>query len=164
MAHDLVGSNNALISGAILASFAVVSAVVTAIGSKLSPRLALFGGVGAMTLGVALLWLAVQHRSLVFLLAATSLIGVGYALLFLCAFTLINASAPASQRGGVLSALYLAGYLSMGSFALALGAAARAWGLTIAVGAGSITLVVLGLAALIFAIVHSPRALLPKEE
>jgi hypothetical protein len=48
-----VGSNNTLISGTILASFAIVSAAVTGVGRKLSPRLTLFVGVGAMNIGVA---------------------------------------------------------------------------------------------------------------
>jgi hypothetical protein len=104
-----------------------------------------------MTLGVALLWLAVRYHSLTFLLAATSFTGAGYALLFLSAFTLVNATAPASRRGGVLSALYLVGYLSMGTFALALGAAVRTWGLATAVASGSIALAALGIIALAFA-------------
>ncbi len=157
VAHDLVGSDNAVISGAILASFAIVSAAVTAFGRKVSPKPALFAGTSGMTLGVALLWLAASYHSLMLLLGATSFTGAGYALLFLSAFTLANAMAPASRRGGVLSALYLVGYLSMGTFALALGAVVRTWGLATAVAAGSIALASLGIIASAFAIIPSEQ-------
>lgn len=164
VAHDLVGSANALVSGTILASFAIVSAAVTAFGRRLSPRIALFGGVHVMTLGACLLWLAVRTHSLTILLGATSSTGAGYALLFLGALTLVNANAPASHRGGILSALYLVGYLSMGSFALALGTIARACGLGTAVAVGSIALAALGASALVFAIAFRSRLIVRKEE
>ena len=62
----------------------------------------------------------------------------------------ITGAAPAHHRGGVLSALYLLAYLSMGSVALVLGAVATARGLALAVdlGAGVIAGLSLGTLAL----------------
>ena len=140
VAHDLVGSSNIMINGAILASFAIVSATITAIGRKRAPKLSLALGATAVALGMALLWSATCYHSLVILLAATSITGIGYALLFLGAFTLINTVAPVNHRGGVLSALYLVGDLSMGSFGYVLGGVARVWGLASAIAVGSTVL------------------------
>jgi hypothetical protein len=62
----------------------------------------------------------------------------------------VNAAAPVTRRGGVLSALYLVGYLSMGSITLVLGFVATALGLgrTIEIGAGTIALLSLVMFAL----------------
>ncbi|MEJ0069427.1 MAG: hypothetical protein WDO24_12635 [Pseudomonadota bacterium] len=54
-----------------------------------------------------------RHDLLLFLLS-TATAGAGYSLLFLSALEVINAAAPSRRRGGVLSALYLTAYLSMG--------------------------------------------------
>lgn len=143
MAHDLVGSENALVNGAVLANFAVISAAVTGMARKLAARRSLFLGAIALALGLSLLLAAALGQNLFFLLAATTLAGAGYALMFLGSLALINAAAPPDQRGGVLSAFYLVGYLSMGSFAIALGFVARAWGLSTAIVIGSMVLAAL---------------------
>jgi hypothetical protein len=108
---------------------------------------------------MALLCLATWRDSLGLLLAAMSITGIGYALLFLGAFTLVNITAPVNHRGGILSALYLVGYLSMGSFALGLGGVAKVWGLASAVVAGSGTLTVLCIIALASSLIAWPRSL-----
>ena len=156
VAHDLVGSANELTTGAILASFAIVSAMATVVAGKLRPRTAFFLGSVATMFAVLLLWLATNAHSLCALLASTSLAGISYALLFLGALTLLNAVAPADSRGGVLSAFYLVGYLCMGFCALTLGVVARAWGLATAVAAASIVLASLGGATFLFAAARFP--------
>ena len=65
--------------------------------------------------------------------------------------TSINGAVPTEHRGGVLSALYLLAYLSLGIVAIVLGAVAteRGLGLAVNLGAGIITLlslVTIGLA------------------
>ncbi|PMX39620.1 hypothetical protein, partial [Pseudomonas sp. MPR-R2A6] len=82
VAHDLVGSANELTNGAVLASFAIVSAVVTGAARKLAPRTAFFLGSVTTMFAVLLLWLATNGHSLSALLASTSLAGISYALLF----------------------------------------------------------------------------------
>jgi hypothetical protein len=64
---------------------------------------------------------------------------------------MINAAAPAERRGGVLSALYLLAYLSMGAVAAELGAVATARGLAAAVDLGTAVIAVLSLATLLLA-------------
>jgi MFS family permease len=151
VAHDLVGSANELTNGAILASFAIVSAIATIVARKLRPRAAFFLGSVATAIAVILLWLATKFHLLSALLVSTSLAGISYAFLFLGALTLLNAVAPEDSRGGVLSAFYLVGYLCMGFCALALGVVARTWGLATAVAAASVLLASLGGMTFLFA-------------
>ncbi|MEI9984461.1 MAG: hypothetical protein WDN69_15410 [Aliidongia sp.] len=140
MAHDLVGSPNELVNGAVLALFAIVSGLVGFFAKSLLPRMAMLSGAVASTAGMALLGMAAHSHSLPLFLLATATTGAGYSLLFLSALELVNRAAPAQQRGGVLSALYLLGYLSLGVVAQGLGAVAslRNLGVAIDLGAGLI--------------------------
>jgi predicted MFS family arabinose efflux permease len=142
VAHDLVGSGNALINGAALSLFAIISGLVGIVARPLAARPAMLLGALASAAGMGFLVLAVGHHDLAVFLIATATSGAGYSLLFLAGLNVINASAPIRHRGGVLSALYLFAYLTLGVVALALGAIATAWGLGVAIqlGAAVITL------------------------
>jgi hypothetical protein len=142
VARDLVGSPNALVNGAALSLFAIASAVVGIGARRLQPRAAMTGGAAASALGMVLLAAAVAHHHLPVFLAATAISGAGYSLLFFGGLETINSAAPAEHRGGVLSAIYLLAYVSLGAVSLLLGAVATAHGLGFAVnlGAGVISL------------------------
>jgi hypothetical protein len=71
--------------------------------------------------------------------------GVGYSLLFLGGMALINGTVATERRGGVLSAVYLLAYLSLGIVALLLGAVATQQGLALAVDLGAGVIVLLSL-------------------
>jgi predicted MFS family arabinose efflux permease len=151
VAHDLVGTSNALVGGAVLSLFAILSGAVGVTGRSLPARMAMMLGALVSAAGMGLLALAVALHDLPLFLLAMSSAGAGYSLLFLSALEVINAAAPAHRRGGVLSALYLLAYLSMGAVAIALGAVATAWGLGLAVDLGAGVIGVLSLATLLLA-------------
>src|ERR1700675_4074349 len=142
VAHDLVGSPSALVNGAALSLFAIASAVVGISARTLRPRTAMTAGAAASAAGMALLAAAVAGHHLPVFLAATAISGAGYSLLFFGGLETINSVAPAEHRGGVLSAIYLLAYVSLGAVSLLLGAVATAHGLGFAVnlGAGVIAL------------------------
>jgi MFS family permease len=142
VAHDLVGSSNAFVSGAILSLFAIVSGIVGVAAKRLNPRMAMVWGALASASGVGLLALAAARHALPIYLAATAIAGVGYSLLFFAGLATINAVATPQHRGGILAALYLIAYLSLGTVALVLGAIARSvnLGVAIDIGAGMIAL------------------------
>jgi MFS family permease len=151
VAHDLVGTSNALVGGATLSLFAIVFGATSSVGKFLPPRVGLIVGALASATGMALLALAVARHDLAVFLLATSTAGAGYSLLFLSGLEVINAAAPADRRGGVLSALYLLSYLSMGATAIVLGAVATASSLGLAVDLGAGIIAVLSLATLVLA-------------
>ena len=95
VAHDLVGSPNAFVNGAVLSLFAIVSGVVGIVARSLPARVAMILGALASATGMGLLAVAVALHDLPIFLLATAIAGAGYSLLFLSALEVINAAAPA---------------------------------------------------------------------
>ena len=149
--HDLIGSPNAFLNGAVLSLFPIVMGVVGIFARSLSPRAALIVGALLSGLGMVLLILAVNLRDLLIYLLATAAAGGAYSLLFVGGLQVISAAAPVHHRGGVLSALYLLGYLSMGALALVLGAIATARGLSLAVDIGAAAIILMNVGTLVLA-------------
>jgi hypothetical protein len=127
------------------------------IARTLSPRTALIVGALVSGLGMVLLILAVNLRDLAIYLLATAAAGGAYSLLFVGGLQVISAVAPERNRGGILSALYLLGYLSMGALALVLGAIATARGLSLAVDLGAAAIILMNVATLVFATATSTK-------
>jgi MFS family permease len=152
VAHDLVGSSNAFVNGAILSVFAIVSGIVGVAARRMSPRTAMAFGALASACGVGLLALAAMGHALPIYLAATAIAGVGYSLLFFAGLATINAVTTPEHRGGILAALYLLAYLSMGSVALVLGFIARSSSLGWAIDVGAGVIALLSLATLVCAL------------
>ena len=121
------------------------------ISRTLSPRVALIVGALVSCLAMVLLILAVNFRDLVVYLLATAAAGGAYSLLFVGGLQIINAASPERHRGGILAALYLLSYLSMGALALILGAIATARGLGLAIDLGAAAIILTNVATLVFA-------------
>jgi len=151
VAHDLVGSPNAFVNGAVLSLFAIVSAVVSLAAASVPAWVAMTLGALASATSMGLLATAVAMHALPVFLVAMATAGAGYSLLFLGALQVITGAAQAHDRGGVLSAIYLLAYLSMGSVSLVLGMVATARGLGLAVELGAGVIAGLSLATLVFA-------------
>jgi predicted MFS family arabinose efflux permease len=151
VAHDLVGSPNALVNGAALSLFAITSGVLGIVARDLHPRPAMLLGAIASAAGMGLIAFSVAWHGLWIFLAATAMSGVGYSLLFFGGLALINGAVATDRRGGVLSAVYLFAYLSLGIVALVLGVVAtqRGLGLAVNLGAGVITLLSLATVGLL---------------
>jgi MFS family permease len=161
IARDLIGSNNALVNGAVLALFALVTGTTALFAKRLSGRLAIQLGGLTTAAALALLLLAASLHALLPFLLASALSGAGYSLLFLGGLTLINAHAPAHHRAGTLSAIYLIGYLLMGAIALSLGVVATHWGLRLAIEIGASGIALLALAAAALALAGEPAHAFP---
>jgi hypothetical protein len=149
-----------LVNGAVLSLFAIVSGAAGIVARSFRAPVAMVLGALASAIGMGLLALSVGLHDLRIFLLATSIAGAGYSLLFLSAIEVINAAAPTHQRGGILSALYLLAYLSIGTVALVLGIVATARGLRLAVDLGAGAIAALSLATLVLAI--SVRGLAPR--
>jgi MFS family permease len=158
IAHDLVGSANALVNGAALALFPIAVGIVGILAKPLPFRRAMTLGAVASAAGMALFALAVAQHTLPVFLAATTMSGTGYSLLVLSGLEVINAASPPHHRGGVLSALYLFAYLSLGSVALLLGIVATRLGLGLAVDLGAGAIALFSLATLALVVVTPQRA------
>jgi predicted MFS family arabinose efflux permease len=147
--HDLIGSSNALLNGAVMALFPIVLGPVGIVAKWLSSRSALSIGSVASVLAMGLLALAVARRDLPIYFVATAIAGAAYSLLFVGGLGLINTAGSPHHRGSVFSALYLVGYLSMGALALVLGVVATIWGLGLAVNLGAAAIAMTSVATLV---------------
>lgn len=158
IARDLVHTDNALVTGAVMSLTAVLIGVSAIAGRRLAPRIAiLFGGVG-LAAGMVLILVSALSASFPEFIAASVLAGAGYGLLFLGGLGLINASAPVHHRAQTLSVVYLIAYLTQGVVAVAIGFTATATGLETAVEIWTPVIAGLGLLATVLAAVAARRA------
>jgi MFS family permease len=151
IARDLVRSDNAFVDGAIISLSAVAIGVVAVLARPLRPRLAVTLGPLLAIAGLGLLIVAGLGHSLPAFVASSLVAGAGYSLMFSGGLGLVTTSAPAHHRAGVISAAYVVGYLVQAVAALALGVLATASGLQLALDIGVPLILLLGVAALVFA-------------
>ena len=149
IARQLVGSSNALVTGAVLAVSAVVIGAVAIVSRRLPARLLIAGGAAGSAVGLALFAWAAGTHSLPLFLAASALSGAGYSLNFLGGLTLVNRFAPPRHRAGLLSSVLAVAYLLQGAAALLLGAVATTAGLQVALDVGAPVIAAVGVAALV---------------
>ncbi len=155
-ARDLIRSDNALMNGAAIALLAVVSGIVAIVAKRIAAKTNIVAGGVATTVGMALLMLSASQHSLPVFLAATTTSGAGFSLLYSGGLGLISANTPPDQRAGTLSAVYTIAFVTMGVTAVLLGAAATAWGLSVAIGLGAPAVALLGIVAIV--LLQSPGA------
>ena len=149
IARDLVGSTNALVSGAIISVSAVVIGVVAVAARRLAPRIAVTVGPVLVLVALLLLDYAGVLQSLPLFLGSSVIGGAGYSLMFAGGLGLITAAAPAQHRGAMISLAYVIGYAVQAAAALVLGAIATTAGLQTAIEVATPTLTLIGLAALV---------------
>jgi len=151
IAKELIGSDNALISGASIAVFAITIGVVALIWRGLPVRrMIILGGVAAI-LGLALLLYSAVAQSIGGFFLASVFLGAGYSFLFLGGLSLLTERTPANRLAATLSAMYLVAYLAQGVTALGLGAIATASGLSFAIEIGAPVLAIVAVTALVLA-------------
>ncbi len=158
IAHDLIGSNNRFINGAAMSLLAVTSGLIAISAKRLSPSSSMLLGGIASFIGMGLLDLSTDQRSLLIFLAAIAAAGVGYSLSFMGGLNLINANAPIHYRGGTISAVLVIAYLMQAMVALLLGAAATAWGLKIAIDLGSVAIALFAAVTVLLAMLSRREA------
>jgi len=142
IARDLVHSQNMLINGAVIASFAIVWGATSLLFKRLPSALAIRAEGSAVAISALLLALAARIHSVPLLIAPVFAAGIGYALLFMGGLALVSHRIDHGHRALSLSTLYFAGYPMQAFSALALGIAASYIGLRDAVTYGAITIAV----------------------
>lgn len=168
---QVLGRTDHLVSGLVVAAIAGVGAVVGIVTRSVDPhRVVLLGSV-AFLVGPVVFVLAVQQTSTVLFFVAAAASGLGFGAGFQGGLRAVLATAPAHERAGVLSAVYVMSYLAFGVPAVLAGLLAPSLGLaTVAEGYAGLVVVlgVIGLAVAarsrrrrIRAEVPAPRSPLP---
>jgi MFS family permease len=160
IARELAGSDNAFVTGAQLAIFGVVAALVPLGLGRLPIRMVAAGGAVASLAGAGLLVAAAASHSIAIFCATAAVAGAGYSLNFMGGVMIVNQHAPSHHRAGMFSAGYLLGYVAQGLIAVSLGVVATDIGLRTAVDVGAIALAAVFLTSLALAAVR-PRVPVP---
>lgn len=111
---------NPAVSGCVLGAVLICSVVVQPLVPRWGPRRGQLAGLGAL-LGALVVLAATAGGSLVVTLGAAVIAGFGHGLAYGGATAAVDREVPAGERGGVLSALYLAFYLGAGCPAVVVG-------------------------------------------
>jgi MFS family permease len=121
IAHQLAGSTNALVTGALLSVFAACITGNALLARRLDVHaIVILGAVGS----IAAVWLFVLTgvtHSLTMFFVASACAGAAYAFDFAGGLTVLNRYAAAHHRASMMSGGYLVGYLAQGIGAPALG-------------------------------------------
>jgi len=129
----LANSTNLLLGGGAAALMLACSAIVQVVSYGKPSRALQRVGLPMLAAGLGLLALAGSVSSLVLLLAATALAGIGQGLVFLGGLTAVNHAAPADRRAEVLSSFYVVVYCGVGLPVIGVGFLATDIGLIAAV-------------------------------
>jgi MFS family permease len=148
-ARDAVGSDNALITGLILATSAVAIGIAAVAAGRARPLTALLLGAVALTFGQTLMIWSGDAREIWLLIAASAIGGAGYGLLFSAGISIVIDVAPAHHRAAATSTAYLVAYFIQATVAIGVGAISTTHGLPTGLIVGSGTVLVLVIASIL---------------
>jgi MFS family permease len=129
LAAEETGSSNLLAGGLVIFLLFGAAAAAGFALRKVSARTAMLAGCLILLAGVALTIAAIATTTSALLFVGTAIAGTGFGLVYLGTFRTITVLATPGQRGGLVAAIYLAGYLAFSIPALIAGVAATKVGL-----------------------------------
>lgn len=145
-ATTLAGTTNLAMAGGVVALLFAASALVQVRGQGLEPRWAQRRGLALLVVGLGILVLAGEVRSLPLLLVATAIAGAGQGLAFLGAMAAVNRAAPRDRHADVVSSFSVLTYVGTGAPVIGVGLLATRISLLVAVElfAGGLAVLCLG--------------------
>lgn len=149
--HELVGTTNAFVAAAALATWPVIIVPTTLAAQRFAPRVSTTIGGSIAAAGILLLLLSGITDSLALFLASALTSGTGYGLLVYGGLGLVTSSTIPTERAGTFSAMYLSAYLSQGATAVLIGLLATTAGLDTAIAVSAPVIAVLCVAIAITA-------------
>jgi MFS family permease len=121
----VVGDDNLAVAGGVMALMLAVSAVAQLAGQRLESLRAQTAGLVVMILGVLALIFAVLETSLVVLLVASVLAGIGQGLSFMGSLADVSEFAPADRKGDIVASYYVVIYVATALPAVGVGVLAQ---------------------------------------
>jgi predicted MFS family arabinose efflux permease len=153
LAAQLLHSENLLWGGVLIFLLTGLGAVTAAVLRKADPPTVMLGGSVALVTGALMTFAAVETTTAALLLVGTGVSGLGFGPAFVGAYRSIIALAPADDRAGLITAVYILSYVATGVPALIAGIATSRYGL-------HDTALVYSLAVAVFAAVGAGRFML----
>jgi hypothetical protein len=153
----LLAGHSSLPGGLALFVMAASGALAVLISQRRTPRFMTLAGTGALMAGVGLTLAAIAHASAALLYAGAAVSGAGFGNAFQGAIRGVILPAPAHQRAGVISVLYVVAYLAMGAPAVLAGfGVVHGGGLLVTARAFSLAVIALAGAALLGTLLRRP--------
>lgn len=141
------GIEDHLVGGLLVLAMQGTAAVGAVLGHNLHPERAMVAGASVFAVGVTGTTAAVLSAQIAVLFASAVVSGLGFGLAFLGAVATASAGVAPAERAGLLSSVFVAGYLSFSVPAVLAGIAAGVVGLETVTEVYAAVLVVLALGA-----------------
>lgn len=126
---QIVGVDNHAVAGLIAGSIFFASAVAQLAARNLNPQRAVAIGCAILVVGMAVLAVALQLSSLIGLVAAAVVAGIGQGISFSRGLAAVAERTPADRRAEVSSAYFVVAYVAISLPVVGEGVAAQHWGL-----------------------------------
>jgi MFS family permease len=171
LAAQATGSSNLLLGGALIFLLFGTATAAAYAAQSISGRAVLLAGCLILVAGMAVTFGAIATTASAVLFVGAAVAGIGFGLVNLGSFRTITARATPDQRGGLVAAIYLAGYLAFSIPALIAGVTTTKYGLHSTALVYAAALAVLAAAAALMVLlrpdgngngVHRPRRLSPR--
>lgn len=145
---DVIGVDNHAVAGLIVASIFFTSAVGQLASTAVSPQRAVAVGCVILGIGMATLAVALHFSSLIGLIAAAAISGIGQGISFSRGLAAVMEATPPDRRAEVSSTYFVVAYVAISLPVIGEGLAARQWGLqtagvTFAVAVGILSVICL---------------------
>jgi MFS family permease len=129
LAAQATGSPNLLWGGLVIFLLCGTGAGAALLLRDISPRTTILTGCLFLLAGMALTCAAIAATAPALFLAGSAVAGVGFGLAFLGSFRVVTALAEPGDRAGLVTAIYVVGYLAFSIPALIAGVATTSFGL-----------------------------------
>lgn len=147
LASQLLHSGNLLWGGILIFLLTGLGAVASAVLARRNPSGVMLGGCLALIAGALVTFAAIETSTSADLLVGTAVAGLGLGSAFMGAYRATVALAPADDRAGLITAIYIVSYLATGIPAVIGGIATSRYGLHETALVYSVTVAVLAAAA-----------------
>jgi MFS family permease len=153
----VVGIDNHAVAGLIACSIFAASAVAQIAAGNLNPQRAVAIGCAILVAGMVILAVALQLSSLVGLITAAVVSGIGQGISFSRGLAAVAERTPADRRAEVSSTYFVVAYVAISLPVVGVGLAARQWGLQTAGVTFAVAVAILSTICLVAILVQEAR-------
>jgi MFS family permease len=153
----VVGIDNHAVAGLIASSIFAASAVAQVAAGKMNTHRAVAIGCGILVVGMVILAVALQLSSLIGIIAASVVAGIGQGISFGRGLAAVAERAPADRRAEISSSYFVVAYVALSLPVVGEGLAAQRWGLQTAGVTFAIAVAILSTICLVAILVQEAR-------
>jgi len=153
----VIGISNHAVAGTIVCTLFAASAVTQLVGGRIPPPRAVAVGCAILVIGMVILAVALHVSSLVGLIAAAVVAGVGQGMSFGRGLAAVIERTPPDRRAEVSSTYFVVAYVAISLPVIGEGFASRAWGLRTGGLAFAVAIAVLAVICLAAVLIQESR-------